>query len=183
MSDATRRDRRRVLTVLAATLGVLAGGWFAARRFGVEPANDTAVTDLLALRLPDAQAREIALADFGGKWLVLNFWATWCAPCVDEMPELSAMARELEGTDIQVLGIGIDSARNIGEFASRHHITYPLLVSGPGGVELLRRFGNAAGGLPFTVLVAPDGRIIERILGRVDIRRLKQQALKAAGRA
>ena len=172
-----------MLTVVTATLAVLAGGWFAARRFDMAPAHDTAVTDLMSLRLPDAQAREVALADFGGKWLVLNFWATWCAPCVDEMPELSAMAQELEGTDIQVLGIGIDSARNIGEFASRHHITYPLLVSGPGGIELLRRFGNASGGLPFTVLVTPDGRIIERTLGRVDIRRLKHQALKAAGRA
>ncbi len=183
MSAAARRDRRKVLMVLTATFGLLAGGWFAARRFEVEPANEGAVTDLLALRLPDAQAREISLADFGGKWLVLNFWATWCAPCIDEMPELSAMAGELTGTDIQVLGIGIDSARNIGEFASRHQITYPLLVAGPGGVELLRRFGNASGGLPFTVLVAPDGRIVERILGRVDVRRLKHQALKAAGRA
>lgn len=139
---------------------------------GTPPA--TAITSLLAQTWPDAQGTPQKLSQWGNKPLIVNFWATWCAPCVQEMPELSALQAELAPKDIQLIGIGIDSATNIAEFSSKYKISYPLYVAGIDGTDLSRAFGNQAGGLPFTVLIGRDGQVKKTYLGR-----LKMQELRA----
>lgn len=167
-------DRRKALGVLAAGGAALAAGLAAWRRLG-RPAPDEAVAALLSVSLPDASGKPLAFARFANRPLVVNFWATWCPPCVEEMPELSALHQELAPKGLQMLGIGIDSAAKIAEFAARSPISYPLVVAGLGGTELGKRLGNANGLLPFTVLIDRHGRIAQRIPGRVNI-----QALRAA---
>ena len=108
---------------------------------------------------------------------IINFWATWCPPCVSEMPELVALQTELADKNLQIIGIGIDSPSNIREFSSTHHITYPLLVAGMNGTELARQFGNQAGGLPFTVLINPQGQVRKVYLGRLDMKKLREDLL------
>jgi thiol-disulfide isomerase/thioredoxin len=174
MSRPVHGARRRWLVggglaVAAAGLGV----WVGLRRLEPADAADEAVALLLAQSLPDAGGQPLALARFGGRPLVVNFWATWCAPCVEEMPELSALHTELSNKGLGMVGIGIDSAAKIAEFSARSPVSYPLVVAGMGGSELARRFGNQAGALPFTVLVDRRGQIAHRLLGRVDITRLK----------
>ena len=170
-----RVARRTWLLAAGAAAGAAGGAWFAARRHAPAPAQDGAIDALFAQRLPDTGGNEVALAAFRGRLLAINFWATWCAPCVEEMPELSDLFRELPPDRAHVIGIGIDSARNIAEFASRHHIAYPLLVSGAGGLDWLKALGNTTGGLPFTLVVGRDGRLVDRVLGRVDIAKLRRQ--------
>lgn len=123
------------------------------------------VQALLAQTLPDAQNRPTALAQYQGKAMLVNFWATWCAPCVREMPELSALASGEAGKKLQVIGIGIDSPSNIKEFSNKYKITYPVLVAGMSGTDLSRQFGNVNGGLPFTVLIGADGQVKKTYLG------------------
>lgn len=144
------------------------GAWVASKRYALHTADHSAVQLLFELTLPDAQGREVALSEWRGKPLVVNFWATWCPPCVGEMPELSEMQSDFGDRGLQILGIGVDSATNIREFAEKTPMRYPLLVAGAGGSELTRRFGNQMAALPFTAVVDRDGRIRHRILGRFD---------------
>lgn len=128
---------------------------------------------LFARTLPDAAGAARALAQWKGKTLLVNFWAPWCAPCVQEMPELSALQREQAGKNLQIIGIGIDSPANIAEFAGKFKIAYPLYVAGMDGSELSRQFGNAAGGLPYTVLIGADGQVKKTYLGRLKFEQLR----------
>lgn len=168
------RNRRRWIAAGAVALGFGGfGAWVASRRYALHTADHSAVALLFELTLPDAQGREIALSEWRGKPLVLNFWATWCPPCVGEMPELSEMQHDYGARGLQILGIGVDSASNIRDFAEKSPMSYPLLVAGAGGSELTRRFGNQMAALPFTAVVDRDGRIRHRILGRFDNEELR----------
>jgi thiol-disulfide isomerase/thioredoxin len=149
------------------------GAYFGFMRHTPVAADQGAVDHLFALQLSDSHGKPVALAQYKGKPLVLNFWATWCPPCVDEMPELNALQQELGSDKIRIVGIGIDSPSNIADFADKQKISYPLLVAGMGGTELSRRLGNKAGGLPFTVLIDAQGRARQQYLGR-----LKMDALR-----
>lgn len=118
------------------------------------------------LALPDVQGEMRQVSQWKGKRSVVNFWATWCAPCVKEMPDLQALADA--HPDKQIIGIGIDSAANIRTFLQKVPVTYPLLVAETGGVDLLRQLGNAKGGLPFTLVLDEEGRILHHVLGQID---------------
>lgn len=160
------------VAIAAAAIGA-AVSW---RRVAPTDAADAAVSLLLAQSMPDSTGAPFDFGRFAGQALIVNFWATWCPPCVEEMPELSDLNREMSPRGVQMVGIGIDSAAKIAEFANRHPVSYPLVVAGMGGTELGRQFGNTAGALPFTVLVNRGGGIAHRILGRVDIVRLRAMA-------
>jgi thiol-disulfide isomerase/thioredoxin len=131
------------------------------------------VAALYQQKLKDGKGVEQALAQWQGKPLVVNFWATWCAPCVEEMPELSALQGEQAGKAWQIIGIGIDSPANIAEFAEKHKIAYPVYVGGMSGTDLSRQLGNAHGGLPFTVLIGADGQVKKTYLGRLKFDQLR----------
>jgi peroxiredoxin len=159
-----------LVAVLFAGMGVYAG----LRKWNTKPVETNAVAQLLAQTMPDAKGQPQDFASLKGKTLVVNFWATWCPPCVDEMPELSAMQAELTPRNAQIIGIGIDNAANIADFAARYKISYPLYTAGMHGTELSRQFGNRAGGLPFTVLVDAKGVVRKTYLGRLKISELRR---------
>ena len=136
-------------------------------------AAQTPVAALYAQSMNDASGANHSLARWKGKALVVNFWAPWCAPCVQEMPELDQLAIASAANNINVIGIGIDSPANIAEFATRLKISYPLYVAGMSGTELSRQFGNTAGGLPYTVLIGADGQVKKTYLGKLKFEELK----------
>jgi thiol-disulfide isomerase/thioredoxin len=136
------------------------------------------VAALYAQSMNDAAGAPQALAQWKGKAMVVNFWAPWCAPCVQEMPELATLAGELAGKNIGVIGIGIDSPSNIAQFAAKFKISYPLYVAGMSGTDLSRQFGNSAGGLPYTVLIGADGQVRKTYLGRIKFDELKADLAK-----
>jgi thiol-disulfide isomerase/thioredoxin len=158
------------IAILFASIGV----YFGFNRQPTERPPPTSASQLFTLSLPDAKGKSHVLAQWKGKILVVNFWATWCGPCVQEMPELSALQAEAGLKNVQIVGIGIDSEANIAEFSSNYRISYPLYVSGMEGSELARQFGNLSGGLPFTVLIGPDGRVRKTYLGRLKFDELRR---------
>lgn len=163
-------------TSIFAAVGIIcivAGLYFGARHHSPVAAEATAVDALFQLRLIDPDEQVQALAQWQGKALVVNFWATWCAPCVEEMPELAQLHSELAPQNIHVLGIGIDSASNIKQFAAKYHINYPLYVGGISSTEISRKLGNPTGGLPFTVLIDAKGVIKKTYLGRLNMAQLR----------
>lgn len=162
--------------VAFAAVALLCGGlgaWVGHRQTAPATPETAAVAALLAQTMNDSSGQPQALAQWKERPLVVNFWATWCAPCVDEMPELSALQQEVGPRGIQILGIGIDSPSNITEFGTKYKIGYPLYAGGMSGTELSRRFGNQAGGLPFTVLIDRQGQVRKTYLGRLNMDELK----------
>lgn len=140
-----------------------------------QPAGVTGPVDALYKEtLPDAKGVSTPLAQYKGKAMLVNFWAPWCGPCVQEMPELSELASGEAGKKLQVIGIGIDSPTNIAEFNDKYKITYPVFVAGMSGTELSRQFGNTQGGLPFTVLIGADGQVKKTYLGKLKFDELRK---------
>ncbi len=158
-----------VIAVLFTAIGI----YFGAKRFQPAAPADTAVGALMQVSLKDSGGRQRKMSEWQGKVLLINFWATWCPPCVSEMPELVALQNELASKNLQVVGIGIDSPSNIREFAEKHQITYPLLLGGLEGSELSRQFGNQSGGLPFTILIGADGSVRKTYMGRLDMEKVR----------
>ena len=162
-----------------ATAGIaavfLAAGIYAGVRHWAPAAPPpAAVSELMAQSLPDAAGVTQRFDQWQGKILVVNFWATWCAPCVKEMPELSALQTALAGKPIQIVGIGIDSAANIREFANKYKISYPLMVAGMAGAKITRAFGNQVGGLPYTVIIGRRGEIHKTYTGQLNMEELRR---------
>lgn len=137
------------------------------------PANAGPVETLYAQSMNDAAGKPQALSQLKGKAVVLNFWAPWCGPCVQEMPELVDLSKELTAKNIGVVGIGIDSPTNIAQFTDKYKISYPVYVAGMSGTDLSRQFGNVNGGLPFTVLIGADGKVRKTYLGRIKFAELR----------
>lgn len=113
----------------------------------------------------DTQGAQVELAQYLGKPLVLNFWATWCPPCVKEMPDLDALQKKHAG--VQFVGLAVDTSANVQKFTKKVQVDYPLLIAGHGGIKLMRGLGNKNGGLPFTVVFDEKGRVATQILGQI----------------
>jgi peroxiredoxin len=162
---------------LAALAGLGAAGlgaWLSARRVAPASVADEAVRQLYATTFPDADGAAQAISQWRGKLLVVNFWATWCAPCVEEMPDLQAVRDAYMGRNVEIVGIGIDNAEKIRAFRDRLQLRLPLLVAGAGGSELGQVLGNRAGVLPYTVLVDREERIARRKVGQIRPAELRQ---------
>jgi thiol-disulfide isomerase/thioredoxin len=154
--------RREVLILGAAGLAAAVAGFLVGPAFlGREPAADA----LLGVRLPDLTGRLRQLSEWRGRVLVCNFWATWCAPCREEMPLLVATRAKYAANGVEVVGIAVDNAGKVAQFAKSLGITYPILLSEADGLEQMRRLGNSSGGLPYTVFLDREGRVAHCKLG------------------
>ena len=170
--------KRTLILGVAGVSAMAATGWLALsqssrkapganRSVSVAPQAKAVVNPeaLLNATLPDLDGRDVLFRQYLGRPVVVNFWATWCAPCVEEMPELNIMAQSVP--NVQFVGIGIDTADKIRQFVVKVPVSYPLLVAGHAGIALLRELGNPSGGLPFTVMFDANGSMIDTVLGQV----------------
>lgn len=166
------------IAAIAVALGVAAQHWLQRGAQNVQATADAAppltsapakgaVAQLLSAPLVDIGGQPQTLAPYKGHVLVVNFWASWCGPCVAEMPELVQLHHAYENKGIQFVGIGVDSAQNIQNFLKKVPVDYPILVGGFGGADLARSLGNTAGALPFTVVIDANGVVRSTKLGQI----------------
>lgn len=121
--------------------------------------------ELFGKTLPDLAGAPHDLASWRGQPLLVNFWATWCKPCLEEMPDLDELNTEFPG--VTFVGIGIDSVPNMQAFVEKVPVSYTLLEARSSGLDIMSKMGNKAGGLPFTVLIAADGTIKRAVAGQI----------------
>ncbi len=140
--------------------------------------NSSSTAELFAMTLPDENGQQQAISQWKGKVIVLNFWATWCPPCREEMPELSALNTEWQDKNIIVLGIALDEISLIKEFDEENNISYPLLAAEEEGANLAFNLGNNKSALPFTVIIKPDGTIANTYFGRISKALLEETLVK-----
>lgn len=137
-----------------------------------ESAPAISSAQLSSVKLPDLAGRVQALDQWRGRVLVVNFWATWCAPCRKEVPELIQAQSEWGQRGLQIVGIAIDEVESVKPYAADMGINYPVLIGGLDGLELARGAGDSLGVLPFTVVVDRSGKSISTHVGGVDRRKL-----------
>jgi thiol-disulfide isomerase/thioredoxin len=113
------------------------------------------------------QGASLALSSLRGKPLLINFWATWCTPCVQEIPLLMDFYRQNAINGWQLLGLAIDQPTPVRRFITDMGMTYPIGMAGLNGTELMKELGNDRGGLPFTLALAADGRVLMKKLGQL----------------
>jgi thiol-disulfide isomerase/thioredoxin len=129
--------------------------------------------------LDSPEGKPVSLAGFRGKPLLVNFWATWCPPCVEELPMINAFYEAQRSRGWQVLGIAIDQPSAVRQWLQRSPLSFPVVLAGLQGTEMSKSLGNQAGGLPFSVLFSAKGEVHERKLGQLHADDLKKWAAKA----
>ena len=130
--------------------------------------NAPSTVPLYSSIMNDPDGKSQSLKQFQDKTIVLNFWATWCEPCREEMPELSQLYAENKSKNLVVVGIAIDEEKAVQSYLKKTKVTYPIFVDEDKGVILSKNLGNKEGILPYTVIINSEGNIQKTILGRVN---------------
>ena len=161
---------RRLQTALILMTAIAAAGlgfWWHTQRLAPDPDAHSAAA-LWRAELKDFRGQAFKMASLKGRPVVVNFWASWCGPCLEEMPDFQRASVTPSGKKAEFVGIGIDYAKNMQPFADKLGITYLLLESGPQGLELVKAAGNRAGALPYTVILDANGAVKATKLGKLD---------------
>ena len=158
------------ISLLALLAGVFSSQWIS--QTGL--ASDPSIKAFFANPWQTPDGKPANSENWRGKVLVVNFWASWCPPCVEEMPALDRIAQEYVSKNVLIVGIGIDSPSNIREFLQKTPVSYPIVLSGLEGSNLSKQMGNTQGALPYTVVINSKGKSIYTKLGKISEEELKK---------
>ncbi len=135
----------------------------------IKPAANRVINSQLLpeFNLPDLLGNRHAINEWQGKVRVINFWATWCPPCLKEMPEFNGLQRQYASKGLQVIGIALDDIDPVKEFVAANKIDYPILMGEEQGIKLARDLGNVTETVPFTAIVDKSGAIVKTHMGEL----------------
>ena len=163
-----RRSKALLAGITAVAIALVAGAYVATMARPARPSlPDVSIARLFAAHLDDSNGKPQKIDQWRGKTLVINFWASWCPPCREEMPAFSRLQTKYAANGVQFVGIALDNAHNVIKFTQQHPVSYPLLVGDSQAAELTQQLGNTSQALPYTVVIAPAGDVRLTRLGRV----------------
>jgi thiol-disulfide isomerase/thioredoxin len=165
-----------VILLAVAAAALVAGFWLhssGGQSAEIALPSASAATALMTTQLPDVDGRRRSLEQWRGKVLVVNFWATWCAPCREEIPAFIKVQEKLGAKGLQVVGIAVDQEDKVRPYAAEMKINYPILIGDLEAIDLARQAGNRLGGLPFTVVFDRQGTAIHSQLGGINQQKLE----------
>lgn len=161
--------------VFVTVLAVLAAiGGFAAYRLVAAPSAAAQAEQAPAISFTDLNGEPQALQQWRGKTVLVNFWATWCAPCLKEIPMLVRAQQDLAGRGLQIIGPAMDDAAAVRKFVQAHDIAYPVFAGTTEIIQAMDALGDRVGALPLSVLITPDGEIVRRKSGELSREELEQ---------
>jgi thiol-disulfide isomerase/thioredoxin len=163
-------NRRTAMYATVAALAAMAGAGVAWKRQAWQDSGGIAsdvMSAFWAAEFDTPTGESLPIISFQGRPLVINFWATWCTPCIEEMPLIDSFFRENKDKGWQVLGLAIDQPSRVRQFLSQFPVSYKIGLAGLTGTELGKTLGNEVGGLPFTVVLDAQGRLIQRKVGKL----------------
>jgi thiol-disulfide isomerase/thioredoxin len=160
-------NRRKAMYAGVAALAAIAGVGVAWKRQELGAITPEALNAFWAAEFDTPTGESLLMKSLQGRPLVINFWATWCTPCVEEMPLIDAFFRENQSKDWQVLGLAIDQPSRVRQFLTQFPVNYKIGLAGLNGTELGKLLGNDVGGLPFTVVLNANGELMQRKLGKL----------------
>ncbi len=163
-----------------ASIALATGLSLAVRHYSTTGAGMSAEA-FFARTFNDLDGQPVEMARWKDRIVVVNFWATWCPPCVEEMPDLQRAHDEYADRGVTVVGLGIDSPAALQRFRDQHGLSLPLFAAGAAGSELGRTLGNPSGALPYTILVDRKGRIVRSHLGQIQPAELRRWLDAQAG--
>lgn len=171
-------QRRHFLTVgigLAAGVAGAGGAWWQANKAPSKQLEPViiALEDIWNMQFDTPDDGKLAMQTLRGKPLLVNFWATWCPPCVDELPLLESFYRQHKRKSMQIVGLAADKPEAVRAFLKKLPLTFPIGITDLSGIALSKSWGNLAGGLPFTVMLAANGQVMQRKMGKLSEEDLK----------
>jgi peroxiredoxin len=150
----------RAVLVIAFLAVASAGAGYAVHQWLLQAPSAPTQVSRPAFVLPDLQGKSRSVEEWDGKVLVVNFWATWCAPCRREIPTFVEMQKQYGDRGLQFLGVAVDNVKDVSRFATEMGINYPLLVAEQEAIALADQLGNRMGVLPFTAVVDRQGKVV-----------------------
>lgn len=167
-SVPSSRRRRMLLAGTGAVAGLVGVGaaWWRTRAPDA-PAPLPPAEGFWLSQFDTPEGGKLNLSAFQGRPLLINFWATWCAPCVDELPLINDFYRQNKANGWQVIGLAVDKLVPVQSFLRQMPLEFPVGLAGLGGAELSRGLGNLVGGLPFSVVFGREGMVLQRKMGRL----------------
>ncbi|MCV0438194.1 MAG: TlpA family protein disulfide reductase [Hydrogenophaga sp.] len=171
--------RRTVAMAGVALAAAAAGGFLSWRRLQPQAVRSEAQAAFWAGAYEGPHGEAVRLADFHGRPLLVNFWATWCPPCVEELPLLNAFHQAHRTRGWQVLGLAVDQASAVRGFMQKLPLNFPVAMAGFAGTEISRSLGNVTGALPFSVVFGASGELLHRKIGKLSEADLAQWAALA----
>lgn len=169
-------NRRTAMYAGVAAVATLAGVGVAWQRQSLVQMGPEALAAFWSAEFDTPSGESLGMTAFKGKPLVINFWATWCTPCIEEMPLIDAFFRENESKGWQVLGLAIDQPSRVRQFLSQFPVSYKIGLAGLNGTDLAKKLGNDVGGLPFTIVLDANGQLKQRKLGKLAADDIKKWA-------
>lgn len=172
--------RRRALfagVAAAAALGGAGVAWWRLQPHAADAAPAAELAEFWARSFEQPNGQTLALQTLRGRPLLVNFWATWCPPCVEELPLLDRFYSENRANGWQVLGLAIDQPSSVRRFLQTMPLSFPIGLAGLEGSALAKSLGNLAGGLPFSVVLSGAGGVLQRKIGKLSADDLHQWAM------